>query len=135
MRENSGIIEDLCAFSDVLFSSVNVEQVLSGSIYFDSISCLYAADLLFKKQERYRSCSRLECAHIADSLSSYICERDGLRMRTSKQGTIHVFELLSDLADRLLLQENGEVLCRYTHILNWRRLVQRMGEELAVPAL
>lgn len=49
MRENSGIIEDLCAFSDVLFSSVNVEQVLSGSIYFDSISCPYAADLLFKK--------------------------------------------------------------------------------------
>lgn len=135
MRENSGIIEDLCAFSDVLFSSVNVEQVLSGSIYFDSISCPYAADLLFKKQERYRSCSRLECAHIADSLSSYICERDGLRMRTSKQGTIHVFELLSDLADRLLLQENGEVLCRYTHILNWRRLVQSIGEELPVTAM
>lgn len=135
MRERLGIIEDLCAFASALFCDVNVEQVLEGHLYFDSVSCRDAADLLFKRQKRYQSCSKLECENIADSVSRYLCDRDAQRMRTSTHGVLHVFELLSDLVDLLLVQENGEMLCRYEHILYWRELVQSMGEELPVSAM
>ena len=135
MRENSEIVEELCAFADALFRDVNIAQILGGHTYFDSVSCHDAADLLFKRQKRYEYCSKLECEHIADSVSRYICDKDARQMRSSRHGTIHVFELLSDLADLLLTQDNGEVRCRYTNILHWRNLIQSIGEELPVTAM
>lgn len=132
MRER---LEDLCAFACALLGHVNPEQVLEGRLYFDRIPCRDAADLLFKTQKRYADCSELECGNIADSVSRFLCDRDSRRMRTSRHGEIHVFELLSDLADYLLVQENGEAVCRYEHILHWRELVQSVGEELPAAAL
>lgn len=135
MNEEYGIIEDLCALVDALLCRVNIAQVLRGQAFFDSVPSHEAAALLSKTQMRYQNCSLLECENAVDSIIHRMCDRDVLRMRTSKLGQIHVFELLSDLIDTILLQQNGEVLCRYTHILYWRRLVQSIGEELPVTAM
>lgn len=132
MKEEFGPIEELCALTDALLCKVNAAQVLRGQAFFDSIPVHEAAVLLFKTQQRYQNCSLLECENAVDSIVHRMCDRDILRMRSSRPGQVHVFELLSDLADALLLQQNGEVLCRYTHILYWRRLVQSIGEELPV---
>ena len=134
MKEEFGTIEELCALTEALLCRVNVAQVLRGQAFFDSVPAHEAAALLFKTQKRYQNCSLLECENAVDSIIHRICDRDVLRMRSSQLGKIHVFELLSDLADALLLQQNGEVLCRYTHVLHWRRLIQSIGEELPVTA-
>lgn len=135
MDEKFETIEELCVLSDALFCKVNPVQVLGGQVFFDSIPAHEAAALLSNTQKRYQNSSLLECENVVDSIIHRMCDRDALRMRTSKLGQIHVFELLSDLIDAILLQQNGEVLCRYTHILHWRNLVQSVGEELPMTAM
>ena len=135
MKEEFGAIEELCALTDALLCRVKADRVLRGQVFFDSVPAHEAATLLFRTQKRYQNCSLSECENAVDSIIHRICDRDILRMRSSQLGQIHVFELLSDLADALLLQQNGEVLCRYTHILYWRRLIQSIGEELPVTAV
>ena len=135
MDEKFETIEELQTLSDALFCKVNPIQVLGGQVFFDSVPAHEAAALLSNTQKRYQNCSLLECENAVDSIIHRMCDRDALRMRTSKLGQIHVFELLSDLIDAILLQQNGEVFCRYTHILYWRGLIQSIGEELPVAAM
>lgn len=135
MKEEFGTIEELCALTDALFCKVNPAHVLREQVFFDSIPAHDAATLLFETQEHYKNFSLLECENTVDSVLHRICDRDALRLRSSWPGHIHVFEMLSDLVDSILLQQNDQVLCRYTHILYWRRLIQSIGEELPVTAM
>lgn len=135
MKENFGTTEELCALTDALFCKVNVAHVLRQRVFFDSIPAHDAATLLFKTQERYKNFSLLECENTVDSVIHHIRDRNALRMRSSRPGHIHVFEMLSDLVDSILVQQNDKVLCRYTHILYWRKLIQSIGEELPVTAM
>lgn len=135
MRERTEIIDHLCAAADALLCKVNPAQVLSQGIYFDSLSCEDVAGLLFESEELYQGRTLMECRNIAESVSRYICSRDDLQMRLSQPGKIHIFELLSDVVGHLLLRQNGKVVCRYNEILQWRELVQSIGEELPVAVM
>ena len=135
MKDEFGTIEELCALTDALLCKVRPVHVLQERVFFDGIPAHDAAVLLFKTQERYKNSSLLECENSVDSIIHHICDRDTFRLRSSQLGHIHVFEMFSDLVDSILLQQNGQVLCRYTHILYWRRLIQSIGEDLPVTAM
>lgn len=134
-EEREHTIENLCALAKALFCEVEIGNVLNGEVYFDGISCEQAARLVLRTQKLYERCSELECQKKMEAISDAMCRRDRQRMRVSQRGKIHVFELLADLDEYLLLMQNGEVLCRYTEMLSWRDLIQSIGEEIPVSAM
>ena len=134
-EERKHTIENLCALAKALFCEVEIGNVLSGQVYFDDISCESVARLAVRTQKLYERCSELECQKKVEAISDAMCRKDRQRMRVSRRGKIHVFELLADLDEYLLLIQNGEVLCRYMDILSWRDLVQSIGEEIPVSAM
>lgn len=134
-EEREHTIENLCALAKALFCEMEIGNVLNGEAYFDDISCEQAARLAVRTQKLYERCSELECQKKVEAVSDAMCRRDRQRMRVSQRGKIHVFELLADLDEYLLLMQNGEALCRYTEVLNWRDLVQSTGEEIPVSAM
>lgn len=132
---NGSTVENLCALVRTLFCEMDISNVLSGEVRFDRISCEKAAKLAVKTQKLYEWCSELECQKRMEAISDGMWRRDRYRMRRSTRGTIHVFELLADLVECLLLMQNGEILCRYEEILNWRELIQSVGEEIPVSTM
>lgn len=134
-QEKDITIENLCALVKSLFCEMEISNVIHGDVYYDGISCEQAAGLAVETQRLYERCSELECQKRAEAISDAMWRRDRHRMRLSHRGKIHVFELLADLAECLLVMQNGEVLCRYTEILSWRELIQSIGEEIPVSAM
>ncbi|MEH2940993.1 hypothetical protein [Lawsonibacter sp. JLR.KK007] len=134
-HENDSTVENLCALVRALFCEVDISNVLSGEVVFDCISCERAARLAVKTQKLYEWCSELECQKRMEAISDGMWRRDRYRMRRSIRGKIHVFELLADLVECLLLVQNSEILCRYEEVLNWRELIQSVGEEIPVSTM
>lgn len=130
--EKDSTIANLCALVKAVFCEMEISNVLNNRLYFDSITCEQAARLAVETQGLFERCSELECQKRVEAISDAMWSRDRFRKHLSQRGKIHVFELLADLTDFLLVMQNGEVLCRYTEILSWRELIQSMGEELPV---
>ena len=127
--------DHLISLTDALFCQVEIKDIISGRLYYDEIDYRDAAELIFRLEDRYELHSHLECERICEEISDRIAQRDRMRMRISRRGYFHAFELLGDAAERLLLCRNGEVLCRFSYILNWRELVNNLGEELPLAVM
>lgn len=54
--------------------------------------------------------------------------------RNEDSGTVNVFDALLLFADTVLVEEDGEPLCRYEHLLRWRDMVVVLDEDLFVTA-
>lgn len=135
MRTRIQSEDHLISLTDALLYQVEVKDIISGRLFFDAIDCRDAAELIFRLEDRYKLHSHMECERICEEISDRISKRDRMRMRLSKRGHFHVFELLGDLSERLLVYQNDVVLCHFDQILSWRELVNNLGEELPLAVM
>lgn len=136
MNRRGEMIRYLCDALDVLFSQVAPEHILTGDKCYDNFTCQDVGALLAERYQEKRT--RIESDKVTECLNRYMAGRDGLRLRRTRRtpaGVLHVFELLSDVAEHLLRMDNGEAICYYNYILQWRELVRSIGEELPVTAM
>lgn len=118
--------------AQMLFQAISVQDILDRRFFFDAIDYKTLAWYMSKNSQFTKNYSDLECGYLAKAVNDYICDRDELRLHVSRRGYIHVFDLLSELLSKLLMEENDIVYCRYSQMMQWRRLTTVIGEELPV---
>lgn len=136
MNRKGEMIGNLCGALEALLCQVNPIHVLWEDEFYDSFTCQDVGKLLLREEDGTpKERTEIECKNIIDSLNHYMAGRDDLRLRVTRPELLHVFELLSDVSEHLLLMDNGRAECIYNYILQWRTLVQSIGEELPVTAM
>ena len=119
-------MDNLEILIDLLFKRVSSQQVLKGRISYDS----------FDKAEFLR----LESSYIfnyseneASNLLEYYCNmfRENARAEGRKvSGSLNVFEALFYCTKNFLYIKNNEVLCRYSRLLDWRKVALELDEDM-----
>lgn len=135
MDEQNKLARHCCAIVSALLCQVNIGHILTGEVSSEHFSCEDVGKLLVQEESYRETRTELECRNLTESLNHYMKSMDNSHLRYTKPGELNFFELLGDTVEKLLLVDNGEVVCRYRDILQWRGLVQNVGEEIPVSAM
>ena len=106
----------------LLFSRVSVERILGKNdekkaIYYDELDSEYMQDLILTYDRNYSD------TEISLRLSE---------VRKKFDGKLHVFNLLSECAQDMLVFYDNRIVCKYGRLLEWNGLMKTVGEELPV---
>lgn len=129
---NKRNIDLINSITQLLFRRIPISDILTNKIFFDDIGYQTLADYMNREPELNKHYSDLECERIAEAINDYVCDRDELRMRVSRRGVFHVFDVMAELLTVLLTQDQDTICCRYAELMRWRQLTSAIGEELPV---
>lgn len=108
----------------LLFSRVSIERILESRskkvIFYDELDSEYMQDLILTYDEKYSD------TEIQMRLSE---------VRKKFEGKLHVFHLLSECSQDMLVFHDNRIVCQYSCLLEWNSLMKAVGEELPVLAM
>lgn len=114
----------------LLYKKVSSQQVLENQIRYDS----------FEKAEFLSLASSYVFYYSENELSNLLEYYIGSLRENAKTkgrwlaGGLNVFEALYYSAERFLIVKNSEVMCRYSKLLNWRKVALELDEDMYVAA-
>lgn len=108
----------------LFFTRTSVERILKSqshdTIYYDELDSEYMQDLILTYDEKYSD------TEINLRLSE---------VRRKSRGRLHVFDLLTECAQNMLVFQDNRIVCKYNRLLEWNSLMKTVGEELPVLAV
>lgn len=123
-------MDNLETLIHLLFKRVSSQQVLKGCISYDSFD---KAEFLRLQSSYIFYYSENEASNLLD----YYCNafQGNARAEGRKvSGDLNVFEALFYCAKRFLSIKNNEVLCRYSSLLEWRKVALELDEDMFIAA-
>lgn len=136
LKKQMQIIDNLNSIIEVLFHQVSISDVLEERIVHNAVYFQLIADLMHDNKKISAHYNRLECEQIAIAAIDHICDRADFRMgHTSIRNNMHVFDLLAEIVEAILAINNDVVCCRYSMLMEWRRLTNSIGEEIPVTVM
>lgn len=124
-------MENLEAMIGLLYKRVSVQRVIEDKIKYDA----------FDKDEFIRMSgayifyySENESRNLLNYFMDFFYESAKKDRRILDPGKLNVFEPLFYYAQELLLIHDNEILCRYSRLLEWRKMTTELNEEMIVAA-
>lgn len=115
-----------------LFCYISVQQILASDDRYESIDEELFVKLGASYIRRYSNDELKNMYHFM----CYEFEWQNLRIsgmgRNGKEESLNVFDTLLAFNFSVLIEENGEPLCRYVHLLRWREMITALEEDLFV---
>lgn len=106
-------------------------------MYFQSVSSYHilCGELSYKKfhQDDFDALALSALPHLSDTETRQLYIYLKNRVTGCETG-LNVFEALKNTANQYLLIRENKPICRYDRILQWRRLTERIGEDLPICA-
>lgn len=119
-------------FLIVLLSRISVRDLIESRI---SSSCMKESDLEGMFLPYMKNYSDTEMHHLLSAAKDWLrgySEFDGVMHDPDRE--INVFNAVFHFADKMLVEQDNEIACRYTKILRWRQVVSKLSEETFVMA-
>lgn len=126
-------MDNLRAVIKYLFNYISPTEILNGDVAFDNIK----EDTFKKLSTGYNSQYSNDEFHnmYLYLINEFLWKRNRLfNERPSGLGNVNlnVFEALMVFTSSVLIEENGEPLCQYQHMLRWRDMITSLDEDLFV---
>ena len=123
-------MENLEMILHILYKRVPAQEVIEGRIRCDEFD---TAEFLRMASSYVLHYSENEVSNLLNYYTNVFRE-DARRTGRESSDKLDVFDALLYCTKRFLCIKNNEILCRYTELLEWRKLALELGENIFVTA-
>lgn len=115
-----------------LFCYISVQQILKVDDRYEGIDEELFVKLGASYIRQYSNDELKNMYHFMRHEFEWQNLRIGGVKRDGQEESLNVFDTLSAFNFSVLIEENGEPLCRYVHLLRWREMITALEEDLFV---
>lgn len=115
----------------VLLKHMSINYLIENKIQSTNLQIHELSNMLLPYMKNY---SDTEMNHILQEAKSVLRSYNTFQDSGHVSDEINLFDTIFNFTDKILVEQNNEILCKYLKILRWRSVTSRISEETLVIA-
>lgn len=116
----------------ILLKRISIDTLLKEDVYSSNLDAERLEGVIIPYMKNY---SDTEIRHLLAGMEEFL-RQDNHHISKNRNNKVKldIFNAIFRLAEAMLVEQDNEILCKYSGLLRWRRLVMQVSEETFVAA-